>query len=83
MAARDGAGRRTTESSPPSSLILGVASAQGYEGSVIVAGVAGVVAGAMSMAAGEYVSVHSQQDLERAALAEEREELEGGPARRT
>jgi len=58
-----------------SSLILGVASAHGYEGSMIVAGVAGVVAGAMSMAAGEYVSVHSQLDLERAAIAEEREEL--------
>ncbi|HXF78981.1 MAG TPA: VIT family protein [Usitatibacter sp.] len=62
-----------------SSLILGVASAQGYEGSVIVAGVAGVVAGAMSMAAGEYVSVHSQEDLERAALAEERAELKENP----
>jgi len=58
-----------------SSLILGVASAQGYEGSVVLAGVAGVVAGAMSMAAGEYISVHSQRDLEAAALAEEREEL--------
>ena len=58
-----------------SSLILGVASAQGYEGSVILAGVAGVVAGAMSMAAGEYISVHSQQDLEKAAIDEEREEL--------
>jgi VIT1/CCC1 family predicted Fe2+/Mn2+ transporter len=62
-----------------SSLILGVASANGYEGSVILAGVAGVVAGAMSMAAGEYVSVHSQQDLERAALAEERQELKDDP----
>ena len=58
-----------------SSLIIGVASAPGYEASVILAGVAGVVAGAMSMAAGEYVSVHSQQDLESAAIAEEREEL--------
>ena len=62
-----------------SSLILGVASAQGYEASVILAGVAGVVAGAMSMAAGEYVSVHSQQDLESAAIAEEREELRQDP----
>lgn len=62
-----------------SSLILGVASAQGHEGSVILAGVAGVVAGAMSMAAGEYISVHSQQDLERAAIAEEREELKEHP----
>jgi VIT1/CCC1 family predicted Fe2+/Mn2+ transporter len=62
-----------------SSLILGVASAQGFEGSVIVAGVAGVVAGAMSMATGEYVSVHSQADLERAALDEERAELKADP----
>ena len=61
------------------SLILGVASASGYESSVLLAGVAGVVAGAMSMATGEYVSVHSQQDLEEAALAEEREELETDP----
>jgi len=58
-----------------SSLILGVASAHGYEGSVLLAGAAGVVAGAMSMAAGEYISVHSQKDLEAAALDEEREEL--------
>ena len=57
------------------SLIVGVASAQGYESSILVAGVAGVVAGAMSMATGEYVSVHSQQDLEEAALEEERVEL--------
>ena len=57
------------------SLILGVAAAQGYESSVILAGVAGVVAGAMSMATGEYVSVHSQQDLETAAIEEERNEL--------
>jgi VIT1/CCC1 family predicted Fe2+/Mn2+ transporter len=58
------------------SLILGVAAAQGYESSVLIAGVAGVVAGAMSMATGEYVSVHSQRDLEDAALEEERVELE-------
>lgn len=58
-----------------SSLILGVAAAQGYESSVVLAGAAGVVAGAMSMAAGEYISVHSQRDLEQAALAEERAEL--------
>jgi VIT1/CCC1 family predicted Fe2+/Mn2+ transporter len=57
------------------SLILGVAAAHGYESSVVVAGAAGLVAGAMSMAAGEYISVHSQRDLERAALAEERAEL--------
>ena len=58
-----------------SCLILGVASAHGHESSVILAGVAGLVAGAMSMAAGEYVSVHSQKDLEQAALDEERAEL--------
>jgi VIT1/CCC1 family predicted Fe2+/Mn2+ transporter len=58
-----------------SSLILGVAAAQGFESSVILAGVAGLVAGAMSMATGEYVSVHSQRDLEDAALEEERVEL--------
>ena len=62
-----------------SSLILGVASAQGHESSVILAGVAGVVAGAMSMAAGEYISVHSQKDLEQAAVDEEREELKEDP----
>ena len=57
------------------SLIVGVAAASGSEGSVLVAGVAGLVAGAMSMATGEYVSVHSQKDLERAALDQERAEL--------
>jgi VIT1/CCC1 family predicted Fe2+/Mn2+ transporter len=57
------------------SLILGVAAAHGYESSVVVAGAAGLVAGAMSMAAGEYISVHSQRDLENAALDEERLEL--------
>ena len=57
------------------SLVLGVAAAQGTHSSVIVAGVAGLVAGAMSMAAGEYVSVRSQADSEEAALALERSEL--------
>jgi VIT1/CCC1 family predicted Fe2+/Mn2+ transporter len=57
------------------SLIVGVAAASGSEASVLVAGVAGLVAGAMSMATGEYVSVHSQKDLERAALDQERAEL--------
>ena len=47
------------------SLVLGVAAAHATHGSVVVAGVAGLVAGAMSMAAGEYVSVHSQADTER------------------
>lgn len=58
-----------------SSLIIGVASAQGTHQSILVAGVAGLVAGAMSMAAGEYVSVSSQADSERADLARERDEL--------
>jgi vacuolar iron transporter family protein len=58
------------------SLVVGVAAAQASRGSVLVAGVAGMVAGAMSMAAGEYVSVSSQADTERADLARERRELE-------
>jgi VIT1/CCC1 family predicted Fe2+/Mn2+ transporter len=58
-----------------SSLILGVAAAHASHASVLLTGVAGVVAGAMSMATGEYVSVHSQADTEAAALAQEREEL--------
>ncbi len=57
------------------SLIVGVASAAGTHQSVIVAGFAGLVAGAMSMAAGEYVSVSSQSDTELADLARERSEL--------
>ena len=57
------------------SLVLGVAAAHGTRCSVLVAGVAGLVAGAMSMAAGEYVSVHSQADTEKADLARERTEL--------
>jgi VIT1/CCC1 family predicted Fe2+/Mn2+ transporter len=58
-----------------SSLVLGVASAHASHGSVMLAGVSGLVAGAMSMAAGEYVSVHSQADTERAELELERKEL--------
>ena len=58
------------------SLVLGVAAAQGGHSGVVVAGVAGLVAGAMSMAAGEYVSVRSQADSEGAALALEKRELE-------
>jgi VIT1/CCC1 family predicted Fe2+/Mn2+ transporter len=50
------------------SLVLGVAAADATHRNVIVAGVAGLVAGAMSMAAGEYVSVHSQADTEQADL---------------
>jgi VIT1/CCC1 family predicted Fe2+/Mn2+ transporter len=57
------------------SLILGVAAAAVKRNDVLVAGVAGLVAGAMSMAAGEYVSVSSQSDTERADLARERKEL--------
>ncbi len=62
------------------SLVLGVAAAQSSRGSILVAGVAGLVAGAMSMAAGEYVSVHSQADTEKADLSRERAELELDPA---
>src|SRR5450432_3442914 len=57
------------------SLVLGVAAAHGTRSNVLVAGVAGLVAGAMAMAAGEYVSVHSQADTEQADLEREREEL--------
>src|ERR1035441_3405765 len=57
------------------SLVLGVAAAHGTHSNVVVAGVAGRVAGAMSMAAGEYVSVHSQADTEKADLKLERKEL--------
>jgi len=57
------------------SLVLGVAAAHGIRSNVLIAGVAGLVAGAMSMAAGEYVSVHSQADTEQADLARERDEL--------
>ena len=57
------------------SLIVGVAAAAATQGAVLVAGIAGLVAGAMSMAAGEYVSVSSQSDTERADLARERKEL--------
>jgi VIT1/CCC1 family predicted Fe2+/Mn2+ transporter len=58
------------------SLVLGVASANSSHSSILLAGVAGLVAGAMSMAAGEYVSVHSQADTEAAELARESGELE-------
>ena len=58
------------------SLVLGVAAANASTGAVMVAGVAGLVAGAMSMAAGEYVSVRSQADSEQAALSLEKRELE-------
>jgi VIT1/CCC1 family predicted Fe2+/Mn2+ transporter len=58
-----------------SSLVLGVAAAHATHSSVVVAAVAGLVAGSMSMAAGEYVSVHSQADTEKADLKLERGEL--------
>ncbi len=57
------------------SLIIGVAAAEASRSSIVVAGVAGLVAGAMSMAAGEYVSVSSQADTENADLSRERREL--------
>lgn len=57
------------------SLVLGVAAAQATHDNILVAGIAGLVAGAMSMAAGEYVSVHSQADIEQAEIELERKEL--------
>ena len=62
------------------SLIIGVAAAGGSRGALLLAGIAGLVAGAMSMAAGEYVSVSSQADTERADLERERGELASEPA---
>lgn len=61
------------------SLILGVAASNATTSQILVAGVAGLVAGAMSMAAGEYVSVSSQADTEGADLAKERSELASSP----
>src|SRR5919199_2761921 len=61
------------------SLVLGVAAGGGTRGGIVIAGVAGLVAGAMSMAAGEYVSVSSQSDTEKADLTRERRELEASP----
>ena len=58
-----------------SSLILGVAAASTAQSDIMLAGIAGLVAGAMSMAAGEYVSVSSQSDTEHADLALERQAL--------
>jgi vacuolar iron transporter family protein len=63
-----------------SSLILGVAAAHAAHANIVLSGIAGLVAGAMSMAVGEYVSVHSQADSEAVALAQERSELETDPA---
>jgi len=63
-----------------SCLILGVAASNTSHHNILVAGVAGLVSGAMSMATGEYVSVHSQADTEAAALEHERGELKKDPA---
>jgi VIT1/CCC1 family predicted Fe2+/Mn2+ transporter len=62
-----------------SSLIIGVAAASAAKGDIIIAGVAGILAGAISMAAGEYVSVCSQSDTENADLSREKKELEENP----
>lgn len=61
------------------SLIVGVAAATPSQSAILVAGIAGLAAGAMSMAAGEYVSVSSQSDTENADLARERRELKEQP----
>lgn len=62
------------------SLIVGVAAAAGDRSAILIAGTAGLVAGAMSMAAGEYVSVSSQSDTEKADLAREKQELRDDPS---
>ncbi len=62
-----------------SSLVLGVAASGASSNAILIAGVAGLMAGAMSMAAGEYVSVSSQSDTERADLERERKELAADP----
>ncbi|HTU64984.1 MAG TPA: VIT family protein [Steroidobacteraceae bacterium] len=61
------------------SLIVGVAAAHSPPSTILIAGTAGLVAGAMSMAAGEYVSVHSQADAEKADLKVEKQELRDEP----
>src|SRR6185295_18259530 len=61
------------------SLIVGVAAAGSSQSAIVLSGVAGLVAGAMSMAAGEYVSVHSQADAEKADLTVEKQELKDEP----
>jgi vacuolar iron transporter family protein len=62
------------------SLVVGVAAAGASQSNLLMTGVAGLVAGAMSMAAGEYVSVHSQSDTEKADLAREQAEHQADPA---
>lgn len=61
------------------SLVVGVAAAEAARGPILIAGLAGLVAGALSMAAGEYVSVSSQSDVEHADLEQERRALEANP----
>lgn len=61
------------------SLIVGIAAATSDKGDVVIAGVAGLAAGAMSMAAGEYVSVSAQSDIEQAEISRERQELLDDP----
>ncbi len=61
------------------SLMVGVAAASASQSSILLTGVAGLVAGAMSMAAGEYVSVHSQADTEQADIAREAAEIRKDP----
>src|SRR6186997_1164052 len=62
-----------------SSLMIGVAASAASNDAILIAGVAGLVAGSMSMAVGEYVSVSSQRDAERADIELEKRELEGEP----
>jgi VIT1/CCC1 family predicted Fe2+/Mn2+ transporter len=61
------------------SILIGVAASSAPKGTILVAGVAGLVAGAMSMAVGEYVSVSSQRDAEKADIEREKQELTGQP----
>ena len=61
------------------SLLLGVTAAAASRSAILVAGLAGLVAGAMSMAAGEYVSVSSQRDAERADITRERQQQQADP----
>ncbi|MFJ3054416.1 VIT family protein [Herbaspirillum sp. NPDC087042] len=61
------------------SLLVGVVAAHASHDSILLTGIAGLVAGAMSMATGEYVSVHSQADSEKAALSQEKYELANDP----
>jgi len=63
------------------SLVVGVAAAGASHGTILLTGVSGLVAGAMSMAAGEYVSVQSQADTEEADMVKEKHELESEPER--